>query len=80
LLIACIFLYNFIFSFSIGPLSWVYSAEINSNENAVGLATCVNWLCSFIIGLIFPTLTTELGVYSVFWIFAGFCIIGVFFF
>lgn len=69
-------MYYLFFNYTIGPLSWVYNAEINSSENAIGLATAVNWMSSCIISLVFPILTDEFGVYSVFWIFGGFCIVG----
>lgn len=76
MLIACIFLYHLFFNYTIGPLSWIYNVEINSSENAIGLATSIKYISACIIGLVFPKLTYEYGVYTAFWIFGGFCIVG----
>mmetsp|Transcript_5252 Transcript_5252/g.480 ORF Transcript_5252/g.480 Transcript_5252/m.480 type:complete len:95 (-) Transcript_5252:153-437(-) len=76
LIIGLIFLYEIGFSMSSGPLVWVYNADILNNEKALGVATAINWVCGFIIGLVFPSLNDSLGIYTMFWIFAIFCILG----
>lgn len=41
---------------TIGPLCWVYNADILNSEKSLGFATSINWVCAFIVGLVFPVL------------------------
>ena len=36
----------------------------------------MNWICAFTIGLVFPNLQQSLGINSMFFAFAGFCLLG----
>ena len=41
----------------IGPIPWVMVAELFNQETrsmGVSIATLVNWVCNFIVGLVFP--------------------------
>lgn len=54
-IIYVVLIYVFIISFglSLGPTIWLYNAEILT-EKGVSLATTVNWICCFTIGLLVP--------------------------
>jgi len=56
LIVGLIFLFEVVFSLTLGPLTWVYNAEILNSEKALGFATSLNWVSAFIIGLVFPVL------------------------
>lgn len=76
LIISLIFLFEIVFSLTLGPLTWVYNADILSSEKALGVATSINWVSAFVIGLVFPSLESSWGIYTMFWIFTGFMIVG----
>lgn len=42
LIISLIFIYDIAFSLSLGPLAWVYNADILNSEKALGFATALN--------------------------------------
>ncbi|KAI7872604.1 general substrate transporter [Spinellus fusiger] len=71
--VVCIMLFVSSFAVGLGMLPFVLTAEVYPTY-AVGAASSsalvVNWLCNFIIGLIFPTLQKACGPF-VFLIFAG---------
>ncbi|CCI48594.1 unnamed protein product [Albugo candida] len=55
------------FEIGLGPIPWLIVAEMcppKPRPTAMSLATMVNWLSSFIVGLVFPTLQIELDQYS----------------
>lgn len=58
--IVFIFIFMFSFGISLGPIVWIYNAEILP-EKGVALATIVNWISAFIIGLGLPPLASILG-------------------
>ncbi|KAI8381080.1 general substrate transporter [Radiomyces spectabilis] len=71
--VVCIMLFVASFAVGLGIIPFILTAEVFPTY-AVGAASSaclvVNWLCNFIIGLIFPTLQRACGPY-VFIIFAG---------
>lgn len=75
-IIGLIFLYEIVFSLSLGPIVWIYNADFLNSEKALGFCTAVNWACAFIIGLIIPTLISAIKIYSVFFIFAAIAFLG----
>lgn len=79
--VVCIMLYVAFFAVGYGMVPFVITGECFPTY-AVGAASsaclAINWLCNFIIGLIFPTLLAACGPY-VFLIFAGLCLIAFFF-
>lgn len=79
--VVCIMLYVAFFAVGLGMIPFVLNGE-SFPTYAIGAAssTClaINWLCNFIIGLIFPTLLAACGPY-VFLIFAGLCLFAFFF-
>lgn len=50
-----ILLYTFSFGMSLGPIVWIYIAEILPDKG-VGIAVFTNWMCVLVIGLFFPIL------------------------
>lgn len=76
----CIFL--ILFSFGFGPLPWMMMGEIFSMEVkgvAASSACLFNWLMAFIVTKFYLDLTAAVQSYGTFWIFSGFCAIGIFF-
>lgn len=55
------------FEIGLGPIPWLIVAEMfpaKPRATAMSIATMVNWMCSFIVGLVFPTLQSELNEFS----------------
>ncbi|ORE05188.1 general substrate transporter [Rhizopus microsporus var. microsporus] len=76
--VVCIMLYVAFFAIGFGMVPFVILAE-SFPTYAVGAASgaclAINWLCNFIIGLIFPTLLSACGPYA-FLIFAGLSLVA----
>ncbi|KAG6620099.1 sugar transporter [Phytophthora cinnamomi] len=54
------------FEIGLGPIPWLIAAEMfppKSRTTATSIATMVNWLGLFIIGIVFPTMQNALGDY-----------------
>ncbi|KAE9064247.1 hypothetical protein PF010_g28683 [Phytophthora fragariae] len=54
------------FEIGLGPIPWLIAAEMfppRSRTTATSIATMVNWLGLFIIGIVFPTMQSALGDY-----------------
>jgi MFS family permease len=79
--VVCIMLYVAFFAVGFGMIPFVITGE-SFPTYAVGSASsaclAINWLCNFIIGLIFPTLLGACGPY-VFLIFAGLSLVAFLF-
>ncbi|CAH0479962.1 unnamed protein product [Peronospora belbahrii] len=61
------------FEIGLGPIPWLIVAEMfpaKPRPTAMSIATMVNWSCSFLVGLTFPTMQYQLGEYT----FVPFCI------
>uniref|UniRef100_A0AAV1VIS7 Hexose transporter 1 n=1 Tax=Peronospora matthiolae TaxID=2874970 RepID=A0AAV1VIS7_9STRA len=55
------------FEIGLGPIPWLIVAEMfpaKPRPTAMSIATMVNWLCSFLVGLLFPTMQSTLGQYT----------------
>mmetsp|Transcript_20878 Transcript_20878/g.23618 ORF Transcript_20878/g.23618 Transcript_20878/m.23618 type:complete len:486 (-) Transcript_20878:490-1947(-) len=65
------------FEFSIGPILWLYNAEILPTK-AVGIATLLNWLVSMLYTMTTQSMLNAIS-YGTFFIFTGFCVFGLFF-
>lgn len=55
-----LFVYSFAFGFSLGPLLWIYVAEILPDKG-VAIAVLVNWLFTFAIAQVFPSMVSGIG-------------------
>lgn len=70
------------FAFSLGPIVWLIISEIfpaGVRSPCVGLATAANWLGNWLIAMMSLWMIHNLGVSTLFWIFAGFNLFTVFF-
>lgn len=79
-----LFLSTFVafYSFTWGPLTWVIVGEIFPlaiRGRATGLASSMNWLGSFVVGLIFPIMTAYMSQDLVFAIFGVVCLCALLF-
>ncbi|KAE9013916.1 hypothetical protein PR003_g14897 [Phytophthora rubi] len=55
------------FEIGLGPIPWLIVAEMfpaKPRPTAMSIATMVNWSCSFLVGLMFPTMQRVLGEYT----------------
>lgn len=77
LIVILIFLYSSAFGMSLGPVVWIYNAEILS-EAGISFATAVNWLCTIIVTFTFPILS-DYSMPLSFLIFGGCCALGLVF-
>ena len=69
------------FAFSLGPVTWTVINEIYPGEvrgRAVAVATAVNWGAAFLVSGFFLTVVDAIGQAYTFWLFAAFCILGLF--
>jgi SP family galactose:H+ symporter-like MFS transporter len=67
------------FAMGLGPIFWLLIAEIfppEARAAGAGTATALNWLSSFVVGLLFVPLADSIGQGATFWLFAGVCILG----
>ncbi|XP_017754191.1 PREDICTED: facilitated trehalose transporter Tret1-2 homolog [Eufriesea mexicana] len=65
-----------------GPLAWTVMGEMfasNVKSKASGITVCVCWLCSFFITFYCNKLQQAWGNYSLYWLFAAFCVASVVF-
>ena len=70
--------YVFSFGMSLGPIVWMYMAEVLPDVG-MAVATFINWIFTLIIGLTFPIVKepTVLNSYGVFMLFSGWCLAGL---
>lgn len=76
----CIFL--ILFNFGFGPLPWMMMPEIFAPEvkGIVASSACTfNWLVAFVVTKFYSSMTNAVQPYGTFWIFSGFCAVGIFF-
>lgn len=75
-------IYVAFYSFTWAPLTWVLVGEIFPlaiRGRASGLASSLNWIGSWAVGLLFPMMTASMSQEMVFGIFGIICILGVLF-
>ncbi len=78
--LACLLAYVAAFAIGLGPIFWLLVAEIFPPETraaGAGVATAVNWLSSFVVGLAFVPLADAIGPGPTFWAFAAVCALGL---
>lgn len=76
----CVFLT--FFSVGFGPIPWMMMPEIFAPEikGIAGSSACVfNWLMAFVVTHNYSKLTDAIQPYGTFWIFCGFCAVGIIF-
>ncbi|XP_031839330.2 facilitated trehalose transporter Tret1 [Nomia melanderi] len=72
----------FIATYSVGwgPLPWTVMGEMlaaNVKSKASSLAVCACWLLAFFITKFSSSLSSAFGNYTLYWVFAAFCVISV---
>ncbi|KAJ8715768.1 hypothetical protein PYW07_010250 [Mythimna separata] len=78
----CLILFIISFSMGFGPIPWMMMAELFPVEfrgSATGVTVIVNWILVFIVTLCFPIMQEAIGIFSCFWFFAAFMVIGTIF-
>lgn len=73
-----IWVYMIGFGLSVGPLPWVYMADILPDVG-LGVAALANWLTVFLIGMAFPPIASAIGTAQAFFIFTGLSLLGTIF-
>src|SRR5699024_3101318 len=82
LIVVFLSIYVAFYSFTWAPLTWVIVGEIfplTIRGFASGAASSLNWIGSFLVGLLFPIMTAYFSQQIVFAIFGVICILGVLF-
>ncbi|KAH8279188.1 hypothetical protein KR026_003382, partial [Drosophila bipectinata] len=80
--LACFVIYVIGFSMGFGPIPWLMMGEIlpaKVRGPAASVVTSFNWACTFIVTKTFQDMIDLLGTHGAFWLFAGVCVVGVFF-
>lgn len=70
------------FALSAGPITWILINEIFPDDvrtKAVSFCTFILWGAVWVVGQFFPWLLENIGPAGVFWVFAGFSILSLFF-
>ncbi|KAK2605970.1 hypothetical protein QQS21_003596 [Conoideocrella luteorostrata] len=76
--VAMAFAFILIYGVSYSPLGWALPAEVystSSRAKGVALATCVNWLSNFIVGVATPPMLESIG-FGTYVFFAVFCVLA----
>lgn len=68
--------------FELGPIPWMMMGELFSNDIkgiAGSVAGTFNWALAFLITRTFGDMKASLGEGQTFWLFTGFCVVGLLF-
>lgn len=79
---AAVLLYITFFAVSLGPLPWLYMAElfpVRLRSRGMALASVANWSSNFIVVFLFPVVVSFAGMPATFGLFALSCTVGVVF-
>ena len=78
LILACILIYIASFAASVGPITWVFIAEIYPNRlrsEAMSVAVVFLWAAVFLVSLTFPYMLNALGGGTAFLVFGSMCVV-----
>ncbi|KAH6986719.1 general substrate transporter [Ilyonectria destructans] len=73
--VAMAFAFILVYGVSYSPLGWALPPEVfstSSRAKGVALATCVNWICNFTVGVATPPMLEQIG-FGTYVFFAVFC-------
>ncbi|KAL1846529.1 hypothetical protein Plec18170_009108 [Paecilomyces lecythidis] len=76
--VAMVYVFMFSYGLSWGPVGWAMPSEVfpsTRRAKGVGLATAVNWITNFIIGIVVPQMIISWG-FGTFVFFAVFCMLA----
>ncbi|XP_039269934.2 solute carrier family 2, facilitated glucose transporter member 8-like [Styela clava] len=82
LALASLLIYMAAFAIGLGPVPWLILSEIipvRARGKASGLSTGFNWVLAFIFTKEFHDMQVAFTTQGTFWIFAGICLIGIFY-
>jgi sugar porter (SP) family MFS transporter len=80
--LVCLIVYITCFAFSMGPIAWILVSEVfplRLRGRGVAAATLGSGISNFFVSITFLSLLHSLGTASVFLMYAGFCILTLFF-
>ncbi|KAI8438415.1 hypothetical protein MSG28_010942 [Choristoneura fumiferana] len=80
--LACLVIYVLGFSIGFGPIPWLMLGEILPSKirgTAASVATGFNWSCTFMVTKSFQNIIEVIKMYGTVWLFAAFCLAGLFF-
>lgn len=80
--LACLVIYVLGFSIGFGPIPWLMLGEILPSKirgTAASVATGFNWTCTFMVTKSFQNIIAAIKMYGTVWLFAVFCLAGLFF-
>lgn len=73
-------LFVFMFSLGIGSVAWIMMGELFSPDIrgiAAAFGSTINYLLGFIVVYTFNIMQESIGTHGSFWVFTGFCFLGV---
>lgn len=76
--VAMAFFFIWVYGLSYSPLGWALPSEVYSTANrskGVALASCVIWLCDFVVGISTPSMLSNIG-YGTYIFFAAMCFLS----
>lgn len=79
---AGVLLFISFFAVSLGPLPWLYMAElfpVRLRSRGMALASVANWSSNFLVVFLFPVVVDLAGMAAIFGLFAAFCAFGLVF-
>lgn len=77
-----VLLYISFFAISLGPLPWLYMAELfplRLRSRGMALASVANWSTNFLVVFLFPVVLAAIGISATFGVFAACCVFGLFY-
>ncbi|KAK9501849.1 hypothetical protein O3M35_012500 [Rhynocoris fuscipes] len=80
--LTCLSVFIILFSLGYGPIPWMFIGEIFPpaiKGPASSIACLFNWVCAFLVTLLFPIISAAIGQGPTFWIFTIISLIGTVF-
>jgi SP family galactose:H+ symporter-like MFS transporter len=75
----CLILYMSCFAVSLGPLPWLFMAELfplRFRSRGMAIASIANWSTNFVVVSLFPVMLAAIGISATFGLFAACCLLG----